>query len=68
MVGTLIRKDDKWFVKYPDLFTKTEKIIEVDKKSLENKSLLIYWIQGEEVEFERYMIWTIEYAKIIHNN
>ena len=68
MLGTLIRKDDKWFVKYPDVFTQTEKIIEVGKKSLENKSLSTYWVQGEEVEFERYMIWTMEYAKIIQND
>lgn len=34
MLGTLIRKDNKGFVKYPDVFTNTEKTIEVGKKSL----------------------------------
>lgn len=68
MLGTLIIKDNKWFVKYHDTFTNTEKTIEVGKKSLENKWLSTYWIQGKEVEFERYMIWNMEYAKIIHND
>ena len=68
MLGTLIRKDNKWFVKYPDVFTETEKTVEVGKKSLENKWLSTYWTEGREVEFERYMIWNVQYANIIHDD
>ncbi len=67
MKGTLIRKDNKWFVKYHDTLTNTDKAIEVDKGSLENKDLSTYWVEGEEVKFGRCMIWTMVYARILNS-